>query len=378
MKIAFSVLKNLLRGGGIEKYTYELGRRLVARGHTVTVFSMGHYGNTVDSVDGMHIVQVPSIPGAAFEKLSAGAGAALKMLSLSRDVVIHYHATGPGLFAFASRLRGHPCVLQLHGIEWQRSRWNLPTRWFLMVIEKLAIRQSHICTAVSQVQCEYVKSRYGFEAEYIPTGADIKSPLEPREIARRWGLTHKGYILFASRLVREKGAHYLIPAFRKLDTAMNLVIAGDAVGVGSYKQELVDLAGNDPRIIFPGFVEGDPLQELFSNAAFFVQPSEVEGLSIALLEAMSFGLGCLVSDIPENREAIGPAGMTFRNKDIDDLSYQLNHLLQNPSLCDQIGSESRERVRLNYSWDAITDRFETLYRRLATNHPSPHENTSTS
>jgi len=163
--------------------------------------------------------------------------------------------------------------------------------------------------------------------------------------------------------VREKGAHYLIPAFRKLDTDFKLVMAGDVKGEKTYKAELQELAGGDERILFPGFVEGRALEELFSNAACYVQPSELEGLSIALMEAMSYGCPCLASDIPENREAIGDVGRTFKNADIDDLSVQLG-LLCDTAHSIEAGERARERVRKNYSWDLIADEFERFYLGL--------------
>ena len=363
MKIAFLVVKNINRGGGIEKYTLELGSRLVARGHDVTVYSMKHYGNVPPMVNGMRIVPVPTIRHRALEKIVAGGTGAFKALALPNDTIMHFHATGPGLFAWMSRLRGRKCVLQLHGVDWQRSRWGGGLSLALKVIERAAIRQPHVRTTVSESQCRFFSERYGVDVVYIPTGSDIKPHVEAVEILK-WGLQPRRYVLFASRLVREKGAHYLIPAFRRLPTDYHLVVAGDAQGEEEYKKDLRELAGDDPRILFPGFVEGRPLEELFSNAAVYVQPSDVEGLSIALLEAMSYGLCCLVSDIPENLEALGGCGARFRNGDIDDLARQLGPLLTGPSASGALGEQARERVRKHYSWDLVTDRFEDLYRGL--------------
>jgi glycosyltransferase involved in cell wall biosynthesis len=365
LKIAFSVVKNIMRGGGIEKYTLELGRRLVDRGHEVSVFSMGHYGDVPDVVEGMRIVTVPAVRQVAMEKLSAGGFAALRTLNpMDRYDIVHCHSVGAGAFAMLPRLLRQKTVLQMHGIEWQRSRWSPFGRNILKTLEYVSLRTNHALTAVSKTQCDFFLRESGVSMHYIPTGAEIKTILEPEEIAQ-WGLTRQNYILFASRLVREKGAHYLISAFRKLDTEMKLVIAGDAKGEEGYKDELRALAGDDPRIVFPGFVEGRGLQELFGNAAFYVQPSEIEGLSIALLEAMSFGLCCLVSDIPENREAIGEAGVTFRNMDTEDLLTQMQLLCNMPGQCAKIGEVARARVQGHYSWDLIADRFENLYLDLA-------------
>jgi len=287
MKIAFFVVKNINLGGGIERYTQELGSRLVARGHEVTVYSMRHYGEAPIEFDGMRVIGVPSLPFRSMEKFSSAAAAAIYSIFYTKPDIAHFHSVAAGSFAWLSRIRGLPCVLQMHGLEWKRSRWGFMGSTILRLLEKGALKQTKICTAVSKVQCDFFEREYGIRMEYIPTGTEIKEKVAPKKILQL-GLKPKSHILFASRLVREKGAHYLIPAFRRLNTDCKLVIAGDAKGEGQYKQELYKLASNDPRIIFTGFVQGRMLAELFSNAYLYVQPSEIEGLSIALWNGRMF------------------------------------------------------------------------------------------
>lgn len=364
LKIAFLVVKNIARGGGIEKYTLELGRRLVERGHEVTVYSMGHYGEVAGDFLGMRLVPVPCIRKAALEKLSASASAAFfLMVNREKYDIVHCHSVAAGAFAPFLRLKGCKCILQMHGIEWQRNRWNVVGKNMLRFLEWVSLAGNHACSAVSKTQCEFYKDRHGLAMRYIPTGAEIKPHHEAREILEM-GLEPRRYMFFASRLVREKGAHYLIEAFRQIETDFRLVIAGDAKGEDVYKQELQALAGDDSRIMFPGFVEGRALQELFSNAAIYVQPSEIEGLSIALLEAMSYGNCCLVSDIPENKEAIGKAGFTFQNKSVDDLRNELSRLLASEELRSSVGDAARARVKECYNWDNIAAEFEDMYRSV--------------
>jgi glycosyltransferase involved in cell wall biosynthesis len=365
LKIAFIVVKNISRGGGIEKYTLELGRRLVDRGHEVTVYSMGHYGDIADEISGMRIVSVPCIRHSALEKLSASATSAFSILfSGEKYDVIHCHSVAAGAFAPLLRLKGYKCLLQMHGIEWQRNRWNFFGKNMLKLLERVSLVGCNAYTAVSNTQCSYYKQKHNVDMRYISTGAEIK-PHNDVDKIRVWGLEPQKYVLFASRLVREKGAQYLIPAFRQLDTDFKLVIAGDAKGEEEYKNELKALAGEDSRILFPGFVEGQALDELFSNAAVYVQPSEIEGLSIALLEAMSYGNCCLVSDIPENKEAIADTGFTFENKNIDDLSSKISQLLASPDLQKNVAEKARARVQEYYCWDKITLEFEDMYLKLA-------------
>jgi glycosyltransferase involved in cell wall biosynthesis len=219
-------------------------------------------------------------------------------------------------------------------------------------------------TVVSQVQQVYLREKYGVEAAYIPPGIDdpvMRSPSLIREL----GLRGNDYILFASRLVREKGAHYLIDAYRKLDTDKRLIIVGDVSNEDVYKNELRTLAGeSNGRIVFTGFVSREMLQEFYSNAYLFVLPSEIEGLSAGLLEAMSYGNACVVSDIAENREGLGDKGFYFRNKDSGDLSALLETLIANEDVVKEKREAAKSHVMAAHSWERVTDQIEDLYRKM--------------
>jgi len=229
-------------------------------------------------------------------------------------------------------------------------------------MERLAVHCCDVLTGVSKAQSEYYYHMYGKNMIYIPPGVDAEEPVAPQEIYGL-GLTPNQYILYLGRLSPEKGVHYLISAFRRLDTSCRLVLVGDASGE-RYRKELTTLADGDERILFTGLLRGRPVEELLSNARVYVQPSELEGLSLALLEAMGYGNCCLVSDIPENLEAIGEAGWCFRNKSIESLSEQLDWLLRHPDEAIAAGKKARARVRDHYSWDEITTRFEQLYEKV--------------
>jgi glycosyltransferase involved in cell wall biosynthesis len=360
MRIAFLAIKNIMRGGGIEKYTSELGSRLVKRGHDVTVYTMRHYGEVPKRYLGMRIVSVPSFTAPCLQKLSCSASAAFNSIWKKKYDIVHFHSFAPGAFAWLPRLRGTKCVLQLHSLEWKRKRWGIVGPPVVRILEKLALSQSHIYTAVSRTQCDFYRTHRGIDMQYIPTAADVKPKTEAGEIYRL-GLEPNKYILFACRLVPEKGAHYLVSAFRQINTDMKLVIAGDAQGAAEYRKKLYKLAEGDPRILFPGFVEGRLIDELFSHCYIYVQPSEVEGLSLSILEAMSYGNCCLVSDIPENLEAIGDAGFHFANKDVDDLTDRLRWLLEHREQVESVNVRAKERIRQHYSWQSISEQIEKLY-----------------
>ena len=363
MRIGFLVVKNLVLGGGVETYTYEVGRRLVALGHEVVVFSMGHYGEALKVVHGMTVITVPSIPGSATERLTASIAAVVCALRYDpRLDILHFHTPMTGVFGIIPELMGFPTVVQMHGVDWKRRRWGNIARNLIKRMEYVVMRFMPTITAVSQTQVEFYEEFYGRRLEMIPTGAQPAQISHHCNQINRLGLFANRYVLFMSRLVPEKCAHLLVSAFRRLRTDYKLVIAGGVVPSDDYTRSLSDLAKGDERIIFPGFVVGELKDQLLSHAAVYVQPSELEGLSIALLEAMSYGIPCLISDIPENIEAAGEDGFTFSNGNVDDLSSRLEEMLINKEERERVAIIVRDRVIRNFSWDGITNRLLSLYR----------------
>ncbi|HTR44718.1 MAG TPA: glycosyltransferase family 4 protein [Thermodesulfovibrionales bacterium] len=363
MRIAYIAVKGMPIGGGVEKVTEELGSRLVAKGHTVTVYSSRDYGTADGIYKGMQIRTVPSVNTRALHKLSICGNATLDVLRRRNADLVHVHAVGPSLFSIFPRMRGIPTVVQTHGLEWKRDKWGLIGKTFLRLSDYSVAYFPTKATSVSKVQKTYFERKFGREVVYIPNGVSPVAQRPPQWILEQ-GLLPDRYILFAARLVPEKGAHFLIEAFRGIKTDMKLVIAGDAAHAETYKARLRTLAGDDRRIVFPGFVTGAPLEELFSCAYLFCLPSTLEGLPVALLEAMNYGNCCLSSDIPENLEAVEDHGYTFRNRDAADLRRSLTDLIGHPHKVYEKKEDAREYVLQNYSWDTVADQMEALYRCL--------------
>lgn len=362
MKIAFCVLKNLAFGGGIEKYTLEVGSRLARRGHDVRVYCMKHYGPVEERVEGMRVIGVGAIPIRSMEKLSASVSAAVRTVLDERCDIVHFHHMAAGWMAWLSRLRGQVCVLQSHGLAWRTSQWGKAGAACLRALERMALKQCDAFTGPSLVQNRYYDEQYGMEAVHIPCGADIKTPLAPNEILGL-GLDRQSYVFYLGRLSPEKGVHHLISAFRTVSTDCQLVLAGPSCDE-EYQRHLQQLAGEDGRIRFLGLVGGTLREELLSNARIYVQPSDLEGLSIALLEAMSYANCCLVSDIPENLEAVADTGYCFSSGNPESLAHRLGYLLNHPEAASAIGVLARQRVEELYGWDGITTRLENFYRGL--------------
>lgn len=363
MKIHFLLTKDFFRGGGIETYTREVGRRLADRGHEVTVYSTRGSSACPDEWEGMRFIWLPRMKPYWAEKCFGNLAATIRALRHDAPDVYHLHSVVAGSSAPILRLKGAPCILQMHGIEWKRTRWGIAARSVLRAMERASLASANAVTAVSKTQCDYFKTDYDAHCEFIPTAADIKEFASPDMISQI-GLKPREYVLFAARLVPEKGAHHLIEAYRRLDTQYPLIVAGESPAGGGYGDRLRQLAQGDPRIRFIGRVQGRLLEELFSNTALFVQPSELEGLSIGLIEAMSYGIQCLSSDIPENREVVGDTALLFRSKDVDDLQRQLTTALSDIAVGTRRAAAGRQRVASMFSWERVVDQLEALYERV--------------
>lgn len=346
---------------GVEKTARELSIRLVQRGHAVTVFSQTGR-NLPDNYCGATIIRVPSLQGKHTETLFRSFIAAFLSGSNSYDI-IHYHAEGPGLFTLVSRLFGKRTVLTIQGLDWKRDKWSPFAQRAIRAAEQIGARFAHHIVVVSRALERYFLNAYGRRTIYIPNGVPIVGSPPTSDSIRSLGLAPKEYCLFASRLVPEKGCHELIEVYNALDTRKKLVIAGSARYQEEYVNHLTRLA--DPRkVLFTGHLEGQLLQDLFANAHIFILPSHVEGLSNALLEAMSYRLCTLVSDIPENLEVIQDCGYSFKVGDAMDLAEKLRSLLEDPDAVQRMEQKVNGLLKGTYSWDRITDMYEGVYASL--------------
>jgi len=363
MKIVYIALKGMPLGGGIEKYVEEVGSRLSEKGHEIIAYTTKNYRKCDYEYKGMKIKTLPSINTKSLQKLSLTLLATLDQFREKNVDIVHFQAIGPSIFSFAPRLVGRKTLVQLHGLEWQRSKWGLIGKSFLWLNQFTAAYFPNVISAVSKVQKNYFESKFKKKVHFIPPGINPPTP-KPLNHAIKYNVKPNEYMFFAARLVREKGAHYLIEAFNKIHSKLQLVIAGDAEHEEKYKIELSELAKGNPNIIFTGFIQGELLEEFFSNAYIFVQPSEIEGLPISLLEAMSYGNCCVASDIPENIEAMEDYGYLFKTKNSDSLAEVITRLERNSDLVKSKKNLAKYHVTKNYNWDSIAKQFEDLYQSI--------------
>jgi len=345
--------------GGVERYVEEVGAHLVAEGASVAVYCHSHYISQRGQYRGMELRFVPTIPGKNVETLIHTLLATFHAL-LQDEEIFHYHALGPSTLAWLPRLLGRNVVVTVQGLDWQRAKWGRLARFYLRWGEWSAIRLPHETIVVSQALADYFQAGYGLPAHLIPNGYTLPTPRPPSLICQ-WGLEQGNYLLFVGRLVPEKGCHTLIEAFTHLCTDYHLVVAGRAGHERRYQQKLRQLAGNNPRIHFVGYAEGAVLQELYSNAYLVVHPSEMEGLSIVVLEALSYGNCLLVSDLAENVEAAQGLALTFVTGSVEALTEQLQRLCDDPERVAQARGRVRSQVQTMLAWAEVAQATERVY-----------------
>jgi glycosyltransferase involved in cell wall biosynthesis len=368
VKIAFIGQKGIpAHFGGIEFHVDELSRCLVRRGHSVYVYVRSWYTpRDLSTYEGVRLVHTPTIRtkhlDAALHSLTSSLHALLQDYS-----IVHYHALGPSFFAWLPRLRDHKVVVTIHALDWQRPKWGGFAKAFLKFTERTAMHLPHCTVAVSKSLQAYFESKYGRPVHCIPNGVHIPPPSHPRMITESYGLEGEDYVLFLGRLVPEKRVDWLIRAFHRISHPLRLVIAGDDDGEEGYARYLHDLAKGDSRVLFTGTVGGQMKEELLSNALLYATPSSLEGLPIALLEAMAHNRCCLASNIPAHQEIIAAErnGLLFQWDDFDEFVSALGDLLaRGKSYRQALGQEARCKVAEENSWEKVAEATERVYYSL--------------
>ncbi len=355
--------------GGVERHVEELAVRMAKLGHSVTVYGRSRYVREKETYHhGVRLVRRPAIHTKHLETIS-NTFASLPSLCRGHDIV-HFHALGSSLLCFVPRLLGKNVVSTVHGLDFQRSKWGVCGRAALYLGAWVTGRIPNETIVVSEKMQRYYSENFHRATWFIPNGVNAVARRDLGVLRDKFGLREKEYILSLGRLTPEKGIHYLIPAFRQLDTPKKLVIAGDQLLGNEYLKHLRELAEGDSRIVFTGALRGQEKAEAFSNAIGFVLPSELEGMPIVMLEAMSYACPVLSSDISEcaavwetaRREKGVEICRSFRSCDVGDLLRGLRKLLDDPERT-AMGERAREYVLARYNWDEIVEETLGVYSR---------------
>lgn len=370
MKIAMIGHKRIpSREGGVEIVVEELSTRLAKKGHKVDVYNRKGKNVQDKNADknksklkkykGVNIKTIPTINKKGIDALIYSFFASIRALFGKYDV-LHYHAEGSCAMLWIPHLFNKRIVVTIHGLDWQRSKWGGFATKYIKFGEKLAVKYADEIIVLSKGVQKYFKDTYNRETNFIPNGVNKPTIREPKIIKEKYNLNKNDYILFLARIVPEKGLHYLLDAFKEIDTDKKLVIAGGASHTNDYLEEIKKKASEDNRVIMTGFVQGQELEELFSNCYLYCLPSDVEGMPISILEAMSYNCRCLVSDIEENVQVIRNNSFKFKKGNIKDLSKKLKNILSIENK--KIEDNNKDKDILGeYNWDKICNKTEKLY-----------------
>ena len=346
---------------GVESYYEETGRRLAAKGHEITAYCRNYFTPDVREHCGIRVLRLPTIRSKHLDTLVHTAASTIHACFSPYDIV-HYHTLGPSLFSYLPRLFGKKTIVTVQGLDHQRKKWSWLAQHCLRLGEWTSAHMPDRTVVVSRTLEGNYRARHAKPTIYIPNGTIIRERRSGPWL-RQFGFAPNQYALFLGRFSPEKNCHLLVEAFEKIETNMKLVLAGGSSHTDDYAAEL--RRHGSKRIKFLDWLSGDAFEEVLTNAAVFVLPSDMEGLSLALLEAMGAGVCVLASDVPENREVVDGAGFTFCRGDMDDLQRMLTLLLSDARLRSAAGERARARVVERYLWDDVTNQIEAVYLGLA-------------
>lgn len=366
-KIAFIGGRGVIsKYSGIETSFEEVGPRLAEMGYEVTVYCRSYFTPPLEMHKGMRLVRLPTLRSKHFETVIHTALSTAHALYHGCDLV-HYHALGPALFSFLPRLLGKKSVVTIQGLDWQRKKWGTLASAVLQLGERTAISCPNQTIVVSRTLHQYFREYKSANTSYIPNGTIIRKRRAPSRILER-GLQPCHYILYLGRFSPEKNCDLLIEAYEKIDTPVKLVLAGGSSHSDAYARELRSHASE--KILLLDWIAGAELDEFITNAMLFVLPSDLEGLSLALLDAMGAGVCTLSSDIPENRELVEGVGFTFKSGDASDLERMLRLLIASPCPRRKAAIRAQKKVREHYLWAQVASQVDSVYRELMTSRDS--------
>ncbi len=356
------------REGGIEVVVEELSTRMVKMGNSVTCYNRsGHHvsGKEYDSKNlkeykGVNLKNVLTVNWRGLAAASSSMFAAICAAFGNYDVV-HFHAEGPAFMCWLPKLFGKKVVVTVHGLDHQRAKWGKIASSYIMLGEKNAVKYADEIIVLSEGVHQYFKDTYGRDTKFIPNGVNRPELREVNLIKEKFDLKKDDYILYLGRIVPEKGETYLIEAFKQVKTDKKLVIAGGASDTDGFMNKLKEMAKDDDRIIFTGFVQGRLKHELYSNAYVYTLPSDLEGMPLSLLEGMSYGNCCVVSDIAECAEVIEDKAVVFPKSNVEELRKCLQKLCDEAEVVGQYKKSAADFICRKYSWDDVVQRTLELY-----------------
>ena len=362
------------RRGGIENVLTTLCPLLVKLGIDVTCYNRSsdkvesEYVGTVENkkYKGVTLKKAPTVNARGAAAMLASYTAAMRT-AFGRYDIVHFHAEGPCAAMWIPKLFGKKCVATVHGLDWQREKWGRGfASKYIKSGEKTLAKYADEIIVLSESAYGYFKDTYNRETKIIPNGIEKPNKRPADEITRRYGLRKDEYICIISRLTAEKGVHYLIDAYNKIDTDKKLVIAGDTSDTDDYVAMIKKKAENNPNILFTGFISGSVLEEMYSNAYAVCLPSDIEGMSLSLLEALAYNNALICSDIPENTAVAEDKAIYFKKSDVDDLALKLERVCNDISVVNELRKNAAEFILAKYNWNDVAEATCNIYKSILT------------
>lgn len=348
--------------GGFETFAEELGARLVQRGHHVTVYCrIGNSCGRPRRHRGMHLVHLPAVRHKSAETLSHTFLSALHAVTHRFDIVYVCNSANAPV-CYIPWMRGQKVVLNVDGLEWHREKWGRIAKWYYRWAARLAARMPIEVVTDAEVIQTYYRTHFGRPTRCIPYGTELYKRGHSADRIQALSLETDGYLLYVSRLEPENNALLVVRAYGLVETDLPLVVVGDAPYAKSYIDEVKAVA--DDRVRFLGYRFGDDYHALQANALAYVQATEVGGTHPALVEAMGHRNAVLAHDVPEHREVLAEAGRYFAYRSASDLATRMREVIADPELVSDLRRRAEARVRTHYSWDAVTDQYESYFEEL--------------
>lgn len=344
--------------GGFETCVQAVGRRLVERGHSVTVYCRSRMSDGSDTYLGMKRKTLPSVPTKGLETLTHTFLSSIHAIVRDRPDAAVVFGVGNAVLCSLLRSGGIPAAINVDGPDWSRRKWGGIGRRYLHWSERIAGHTAGVVIADSQAVARYYSEHYQTPTVMIPYGADI-----PGEVGRatleKFGLQPRGYLLAVGRLVPENGFHDLIQAYKQIGATMPFVIVGDATYSEDYKRQLREIA--PPGVIFTGYQFGDAYHELSRHAYAFLFAAEVGGTHPVLVEQLAHGNCIVARSTDSNSEVFQEAALKF--DDNRELADRMNLILHDGALVERLRASARQRAQ-SYSWDRVTDQYEEVLKGL--------------
>lgn len=360
------------RRGGIENVLTSLCPILVERGASVTCYNRSsdkveneYVGTVTDNqYKGVALKTAWTIRQRGLSAMVASFTAAI-CAAFGKFDVVHFHAEGPCAAMWIPKLFGKRCVATVHGLDWQREKWGKGfASKYIKFGERVMVKYADEIIVLSESARDYFRETYGRKTVLIHNGIERPVKKDADRITKLYNLTKDGYICIVSRLTAEKGVHYLIDAYNQIQTDKKLVIAGDTSDTDDYVAMLKEKAAGNPNIIFTGFISGDVLTEIYSNAYVVTLPSDIEGMSLSLLEALAYGNAVLCSDIPENTLVTGDKALHFRKSDVADLAAKLQTMCNNEAMVQELKNGADDYILSKYNWQDVASATYALYENV--------------